>query len=730
MKTRILFSILLFAALGWVGYALWLTKHQQKILSPEVFFSDKSTIWIFNRSDFCTEIPDEWQMKDMVLGEYLKSEQAFFLWKSIAIQHNPATGIILVLWEEKAGITAQQWTEFLDKASLHYFDNKESTQDNWHLLRANGYLAVSNSPIALSDAEDNTIQVQLSRRDIQASYSLVSRDKIEDIYCFAAGNRRYITTVQGQELISKSTVAADAEMFVVIPDFMPEFFFVETQTMHAISAEWNDSPLIPFLDKGVVFAGDATESVFFADLAAQYTPKELLEKWAIERNGGQANIYQLQINLNGFEKPYATGLENVLIVSDKKELLERIRLSYQMGKGWSSNSRFSEMRKDQPRRVTMRWMGQSQIPNHLRDKIPNFEQNGNLVVRRKEKELIWSLYSSTSALAANDTPSTKAATELVWNFSLENKNSRFFIGDQTICVYNPDKGTISQVNGAGKIAQWITVTEPIKTIHSLEGGYLIELFNKLLWFPEDVNDEKIKEIPFKGAIVSNIARYIWKGHPSIGFISENYLYRISLKSGEIQRDKMTQNSELNQAQLHAFNYEGDLTFGLFHDKNFHLFNTKRTNWKTIQLDGQIKWSEKLNGKIHYLTQQEDTYHYHIFLESKRSFKESMDYLSQTLSGAQPVFIFGSSGQIRLAPEGVPAAELYALRARKPEMTKVILKGLKPKYILALDGISNEIEIIDVEKSQNISEKGSQFLKFVSPNKVITFVDGQLVMYKF
>jgi hypothetical protein len=230
--------------------------------------------------------------------------------------------------------------------------------------------------------------------------------------------------------------------------------------------------------------------------------------------------------------------------------------------------------------------------------------------------------------------------------------------------------------------------------------------------------------------VSNIARYIWKGHPSIGFVSENFLYRISLKSGEVQRDKMTQNAELSSAQLHAFNFEGDLTFGLFHADKFVLFNTKRNNWRTIDLDGEVLWSDKLNGKIHYLTHKESNYNYHIFKESVRKFTEPMRYLTQVLSGSQPVFIFGSEGQIRLVPEGIPSTEIYSLQTRKPEMTAVVLRGLKPNYILALNGVLNEIEILDVENQRKISKNGSQFLKFVSPNKVITFVDGQLVMYKF
>lgn len=730
MKTRILFFLVLTAALSWVGYALWLTKNQQKVLSPEVFFTGEQPIWFINRADYCATIPKEWQLNDLVLADYLKGEDAFIFWKSVAVQYDEQSGITRFLFEEKTGLSTAQFTEFLSRAGLQFFATKESVQGNWHLLHANGYLAASNAPIVLDKKADDRLSALLVNRDAQASYSIIHSLQSEDVYCFPVENRHYIASLEHGELFKTAAEADDAELFTVIPDVLRDFCFVERQMLQSAGSNWNDSPLLPYIDRGVVWAGDERESILFVDLAAQYTPKEMLEQWSNEGNPGQANIYRLKVAVNGWDQPFATGLENVLVVANSKETLERIRLSYQMGKGWSSNPKFAAMRKDQPARVSMRWFGLSQVPENLLEIIPYKGANGNLLLRKGSKELLWTLYQkSTDSLSNMDNPEVSDA-ELVWNFSLENKNSRFFIGSETVCVYNPDKGTISQVNTSGKVGQWIQVDEPIKTIHSLEGGYLIELFNKLMWFPENPNEEKVKEIPFKGAIVSNIARYIWKGHPSIGFVSENFLYRISLKSGEVQRDKMAQNVELSSAQLHAFNFEGDLTFGLLHADKFHLFNTKRNNWRTVDLDGEVLWSEKLNGKIHYLTRKESNYQYHIFKESVRKFSESMSYLTHTLSGTQPVFIFGSDGQIRLVPEGVPSGEMYSLQTRKPEMTAVVLKGLKPRYILVLNGILNEIEIFDVENERKISKNGSQFLKFVSPNKVITFVDGQLVMYKF
>ena len=55
-------------------------------------------------------------------------------------------------------------------------------------------------------------------------------------------------------------------------------------------------------------------------------------------------------------------------------------------------------------------------------------------------------------------------------------------------------------------------------------------------------------------------------------------------------------------------------------------------------------------------------------------------------------------------------------------------------IISLNGILNQMaiintnsSIIDINSSQNMLN-ASQFVKFVESNKVITFIDGQLVMY--
>jgi hypothetical protein len=730
MKTRILFFLLLSLAFGWVGYALWLTKTHQTILSPETYFTADSEIQVINRPDFCLDIPENWAVNGLSLKNYLNQEETFTLWKTIALQVDSQSGKLKLLFEEKPGLTDTQLIDFLKQAGLQLPDKKESQQGEWYIIRSHGFLALSQDPIHLKPASESPLGKQLGKRDIYSSYSVLTRTKREEVYCFPTHTRTYITTQEDFESFGESHVSDDGELYVIVPESYPDFLFVERQSLHILSDEWKNFPLTKYIDRGILLAGNTEESVVFIDLSGQYTPKEVLEEWAIDSNARQNNIYQLKISVNGMNKPYATGLENGLVVSSKKEVLERIRLSYQMGKGWSSTSQFSMMRRDTPHRVTMRWSGLSQIPEGLKKLLPMTVHNGNLVVRKSQKELVWSLYASSDSNENTDIAPKTDQTGIEWNFSLENKNSRFFLGEQTICVYNPDKGTISQVNVSGKVAQWIKVDEPIKTIHSLEGGFLIESFQKLIWFPEQPSDDKVKEIPFKGAISSNIARYIWTGHPSVGFISENVLYRISLKSGDIQRDRINQQIQLKDVQLHAFNYEGNLTFGLFHERNFHLFNTKKSTWKTINLDGNVLWSKKIDAKIHYLTKDGEMYNYHVFQERKRSFSEQMNYMGYTLSASIPVFIFSKEGALKLVPDGIPSSQVHQLTARNPESILVVLNGLKAKYIIALNGISNEIEWLEPENNVKIVKNGSQFLKFVSPNKVITYVDGQLVMYKF
>lgn len=736
MRTRIIFGIIIISSFCWIGYAFWLVEKQHQTLSIHTYFGSDSPLFIINRVDGCLPEINLSAINDLNFSEFIQSEETFSYWKSVVVQIDSSGANTRILLEEKTTMNDEYLKSMLEKAGV--WDNELPTHNprminNWYVVRANGFLAISNQPIVNTNKTTDSVFIQRIRnRDIHASYSVIDKKQSHEVYCFKDYQKHFQRS--DSDLQTLSPEVSDLDLYSILPTSTNGFFFMEKTLLLDKMEEWRDESFSQYIDKGVVFANIENKTVLFIDIIGQYVPQEILTEFARDKSTLNSQIVLLNQEIGPISVPFATGIENVLIVCEDKDVLEKIRLSYQKNDVFSTSKVFSEIKNQGAHKVHFRWYNPLNLNSPWMDKYPN-AQIGYGIYSKATKQLS----VTTIQKLDNSQPTHKidvgAFGTVVWNFTLENKNSQFFLNEKTICVYNPEKKTISLVDIQGKVITWMQLTENLKTIHPMEGGFLIEQFNQLIWMEENAPYNK-KEIPFSGAIASTIAPYIWKGVPSIGLISENKLYRISLNNGKSEITNIPGSNQIKKGQLHAFNHEGDLSFGVFSDSVLHVYNSKKERWKTTELDGNSVWSKKINGKIFYLSSTSTGYIYRELFKTNTlaAIATEKKFHSAYSDAKSTMFLFKQEKEIEVFTVESKSISSFQIDIENPEMIVPLIANNKITGIVSLNGILNKMSIvitnnsiIDTNSSQNMLN-ASQFVKLVTANKVITFVDGQLVMY--
>lgn len=734
MKTRLLFGFIVILSSLWIGYAFWMVKNQTVTIVAHSYFSDNSPILFINRNDECAPIP-EVQIGSAALSSLITNE-FFSRWKTIGIQISEDGNETAILLEEQARIKDEEIINFLQSIGLNTLNTPgitAQTVNNWTVMRANGYLAIHNRLSIEHPAAEHSFSSLIINRDINSSYSKIDSSGVSDIYCHE-GYRKTFRTANANLTIS-SLPMIDLDMYSVLPSNTQAFIFWEKDYLLNLDTTWNDSSILDYIDNGIAITNIDGSHVWLIDVSGKFTPQEIISQLALDKSDLQSQIIKLNRSFGSVRSPFAMGLENVLVLSENKSVLEQMRIAYQTGNLFIKSSSFLSIKKHGAHRVHTRWFHPEKIssnskPNYISGDIGHAIYSANV-----EKIIIASTYFSDTPATGNSNQhsSSYGSGQVVWNFSLENKNSRFYTNQSNLCVINPDKKTVSIVTSLGKVATWIQLTGNLKTVHPMEGGFLIEQFDQLIWLADRAPFDK-KEIPFKGAIASSIAPYVWKGVPSISLISENLLYRISLLTGKLETNKIPQNKQITDGQLHAFNLDGDLAFGVFTDSTLHIYNSKTNHWRTLDMAGDICWSQKIDGKIFYLSRSSEGYSYRELLKTDpiAIVPAEHPFVGATEKQNSIIFSFKKGNNVSFYST---ASKQFISSTSELIDAEVVVPVIDNKQVigfLELDGVRNEL--IVHKNISSIHEKttlnASQFIKVIGTNSVITYVDGQLVMYSF
>jgi hypothetical protein len=733
MKKRIVFTLILLLAIGWIGYTFYLTNKQHISLTEENFFSQESTSWFINRNDNCLPEFPETQIKELNLHEFVSSSNTYNTWKFINFQHNEETGEIRLLLEAKIGVKNDEILDFITKIGLKMRkDSPHKTQqiDQWFVKVVNSRIAISNKDIDLILSENKSAEFakRINQRDQLASYNFITNDYVDDVYCSNVEQKTFRNRINSKEQEGVYPPTSDLDFYGVIPLFTESLFFLEKSFLFSSLEKWNDASLAPFIDKGIMITSIQNKKVVFIDVSGQYIPQEIIVDFALDKATTSSKVVKLNRSIGDLELPIATSIENMLVLSEDSEILENVLLAYQMGNNMSKTKLFKTIQKESAHNVHARWYNANSI------EIPSIPESsstlmGYLISSPRTNEMKLTLTNSTSAPVATQVHDKKTPGSIVWNFTLENKSSSFYQNNETVCVFNPDKKTVSIIDETGNVVTWVQLTDNIKTIHPMDDGYLIEQFNQLVWLSQTAPFSKTT-IPFSGAIASTIASYIWKGDPSIALISDNQLYRISLKTSTSVRTEIPKSTAITKGQLHAFNNEGDLSFGLFNDSTLHVYNAKKETWKTHQLNVQVMWSRKINGKVNYLASTENGYSYQTLFapQTKINIPIEKPLFAAYLLNNEPLFIFNSNNEVELYQLERQSTFSYTLHTANPEIIAPLVDQRQIKGLMALNGIQNEIEVLYTNSIDELKIKASKFIKVIPKSNIITFIDGQVVMY--
>jgi hypothetical protein len=282
----------------------------------------------------------------------------------------------------------------------------------------------------------------------------------------------------------------------------------------------------------------------------------------------------------------------------------------------------------------------------------------------------------------------------------------------------------------------IQLSESIKSIQALDKGFLLETFEKLYWIPEQTSAGQ-KEYNFKGQIQSTIATYIWNGEEFITFISEQKLHKLSLKTGKIETIAIPVSLSTKLPQLHAFNHKGKLHVGYFSDQNFHAMNASNNRWLKEATRGEVLYSEKIDGKIHFVEQVQGKGSHKILFGAEQQILNAIEpnFVGMTKRNQESIWMFRNDRDVFIYRPKDIQGNLATLSGVEISAFDPVFSGDKLIGLLVLDDVQSEVHYFrrngeETELSPVKKFRGSKFIKNIGNKQFVTFVDGQLVAYEF
>src|SRR5690606_33035350 len=151
------------------------------------------------------------------------------------------------------------------------------------------------------------------------------------------------------------------------------------------------------------------------------------------------------------------------------------------------------------------------------------------------------------------------------------------------------------------------------------------------------------------------------------------------------------------------------------DSVFHIYNSKKNNWRTIELEGKVNWSAKINGKVHYLISKSNATEYRRLFEDNPigSAKINGKFFRTQYSGnTDPLFLFIQGDTLTASTATFSRFITIQTDVYKPDLAVVRYFGNNSDQIIVLDGVKNEMILYSpyhASHSAPVRIKASQFL---------------------
>lgn len=736
MKTKFILVFLTIASLVAVSLGLLWSSKLSSEKDVAHYFSQEKDIYLFYRPAECTVADLNWNLNGVDLVDLFSQNLANGNWKSVIAQQLDEENYTLV-FEQNAAFRDADLDSLCAQLGITIYRQFLSVRDvnhQWTIRDVGNYIVLSN--VESPSNVHSKITDLLKRRDKNASFACIINGEIQEYYCFPNVSKSFVQNSM-PDLQVGSIGSMDLGLYNVVPKTVPFFEFVDKDLLTNLQPDWLNSPLLEYVESGIIFSALNNVNFYVLPIADLFSAKEILATIAGGADEANTQIKELMQVVPGQRKSYALALENNLILSSSQGVLESISLSYQMQTGFNTTKLFDLMMRNSSAKVHYRWYNQQQMlkPNTLM-RLPIQTMYGYSYFRNRDKIMRFVSIGGNDQRPIDQRASVQETTVL-WNFSLKNIQSSFHLNaNPVVGVYNPSDRAFSVVDGTGKIMTSIALTENMKSIQALDKGFLLETFEKLFWIPEQ-NEAGQRDYNFKGQIQSTIATYIWNGEEFITFISEQKLHKLSLKTGKTETIDIPVALSNQLPQLHAFNHKGKLHIGYFSDQNFHAMNASTNRWLKEATRGEVLYSEKIDGKIHFVEQVQGKGSHKILFGAEQQMLNAIqpNFVGMTKHNQESIWIFRNNRDLFVYRPKAIKGSLVSVSGVEISAFEPVFAGDKLVGMLVLDDVQNEVHYFkrngeEIELSAGQKFRGSRFIKNIGNKQFVTFVDGQLVCYGY
>jgi hypothetical protein len=215
------------------------------------------------------------------------------------------------------------------------------------------------------------------------------------------------------------------------------------------------------------------------------------------------------------------------------------------------------------------------------------------------------------------------------------------------------------------------------------------------------------------------------------------LHQLNLSSGKVEVQSIPTPINTKQPQLHAFNFKGKLHIGYFNDTELHAVDVAKNKWIKENLLGQVNYSQKIDGKVQcVLNKSGRGSHHELFGNEQQIFNTIAPNVMATFYQNDTwIWVLRSDRTFFVYQPQNKKGELVVLPSVEISELVPVYSGASLKGLLVLDDVRNEIHFYEKQQGSNelvskSSFRGAKFVKLIGQRQCVTFIEGQLVAYKF
>lgn len=724
MRKNIFLFGCLASAIVWMVYAFgFFHSNASRQLSPERFFAQTDTVYSIN---YPNETAATAVFKTVLFQNKQVDSLAYWLQQSvdcerIYFQKNTTTGISKLLLEGKQNFSETQIKKILEKLQLpaaSLYPNELQQLGMYYVLLQGKYLAFSLTTFDLQDK--NLSELSFSAMDKEATYNIISANERTDVYAHQGEKSVFITQTNKNHY----RAASDNDFYAVMPATTSQFLFIEKQLLIATYPEWKGNSLLQAMDKGwmqTVFQG---KKVVYFELAGNYTPNELKDIYCGENVNKNASVVPLNLDIPEMHNPFATCIENIVILCEDERTLNDIRVLYQVGKLYNTCTTYKQFYKSSPQLVNARWEGNWDLSAL---QIGNSSQ-GNLVYQEKAGQRIFSWRQSASPV--KEAITEKTTYKLLWTSPVGNA-SAIETTSGIVAVWDKEANAVTLVNVEGQLQRKITTERNYLKLHALTNGFVLIGKTNMLWIPIDTQKKEIA-FDFEEQLQNIAADYTWEGRQELAFLSEGKLICFDVERAKSIKFSLKSTQAISN--FYAFNLSGNLAFSLTNSEETMVFNTKSKQTEHFKRDGKIVAVEKINRQVLYVLKNQDGFSVQQNDEAPQKLAIPAEYVFFAFQHTENLtcLVLRRGTQFSVYDINKGTLSHFTSPTETVEKAAIVSVENSKNRIFFLDGVQNNIFLQTENESTTSSNhlEGSRFVFSKSSKQLLTYLDGNLVCYEF